>query len=61
MGAPVTSGYSAIQMIRLDDYVMSGEDPFDPRKLTFSQAHGYEELPRPLKLEELNKKARTKL
>ena len=40
---------------------MSGEDPFDPRKHTFSQAHGYEELPEPLKLEEISASARTKL
>ena len=31
----------------------------DPRKLTFSQAQGYEELPQPLKLEELSSEART--
>ena len=40
---------------------MSGEDSRDPRKLTFSQAHGYEELPQPLKLEELSEEARTQL
>ena len=33
----------------------------DPEKLSFSQAQGYEELPAPLKLEELNQKARTKI
>ena len=31
----------------------------DPRKLSFSQAQDYEELPQPLKLEELPRKART--
>ena len=31
----------------------------DPRKLTFSQAQGYEEIPGPLKLEELPRQART--
>ena len=40
---------------------MSGEDSRDPRKLTFSQAYGYEELPGPLQLEELSTEARTKL
>ena len=35
------------------------ETPLDPRNLTFSQAHGYEEIPGPLKLEELPQKART--
>ena len=35
------------------------ETPPDPRNLTFSQAHGYEEIPGPLKLEELPQKART--
>ena len=40
---------------------MSGENALDPRKLTFSQANGYEELPRPLKLGELSKLARVKL
>lgn len=33
----------------------------DPEKLSFSQAQGYEELPAPLKLEELNQEARTKI
>ncbi len=32
---------------------------YDPRKQTFSQAQGYEELPGPLKLEELPREART--
>ena len=41
--------------------VMSNGDAIDRRNLTFSQAHGYEELPQPLKLEELSDKARTKL
>ena len=40
---------------------MRDEDALDPRKLTFSQAQGYEELPQPLKLEELNQEARTQL
>ena len=40
---------------------MSDEDSLDPRTLTFSQANGYDELPQPLKLEELNDSARTKL
>ena len=40
---------------------MNGENTRDPRKLTFSQAYGYEELPQPLKLGELSKEARTKL
>lgn len=33
----------------------------DPRNLTFSQANGYEEIPGPLKLEELSKEARTRI
>lgn len=33
----------------------------DPRTLTFSQAQGYEELPAPLKLEELPRKARIRI
>lgn len=33
----------------------------DPRKLTFSQAQGYEELPGPLKLEQLPPSARTSI
>ena len=40
---------------------MSSRDSLDPRQLTFSQAYGYEELPQPLKLEELNDSARIKL
>ena len=40
---------------------MSGENALDPRKLTFSQANGYEDLPQPLKLGELTDAARTKL
>ena len=40
---------------------MSGEDALDSRNLTFSQAYGYEELPQPLKLEEISDGARTKL
>ena len=39
---------------------MNSENNLDPRKLTFSQAYGYE-LPQPLKLEELSKEARTRL
>ena len=33
---------------------MSGENALDPRNLTFSQAYGYEELPQPLKIEEIS-------
>ena len=33
----------------------------DPRELSFSQAQGYEEIPGPLKLEELPKEARTEI
>lgn len=33
----------------------------DPRTLTFSQAQGYEEIPRPLKLEELPAEARVQI
>ena len=40
---------------------MNGEDAIDRQNLTFSQAHGYEDLPQQLKLEELSKEARTKL
>lgn len=40
---------------------MSGENALDPRNLTFSQAYGYEELPQPLKLEEISDGARTML
>lgn len=40
---------------------MNDERALEPRDLSFSQAHGYEELPQPLKLEELSKEARTKL
>ena len=40
---------------------MNGENTLDPRKLTFSQAYGYEDLPQPLKLGELSREARTKL
>lgn len=40
---------------------MNGESAHDPRNLTFSQAYGYEELPQPLKLEELSIEARTRL
>ncbi len=34
---------------------------YDPRKLTFSQAHGYGDIPGPLKLEELPREARTQI
>lgn len=34
---------------------------YDSKKLSFSQAQGYEELPMPLKLEEINQKTRTKI
>ena len=40
---------------------MKGEPSLEPTKLTFSQAYGYEELPRPLKLEEINRESRVKL
>ena len=40
---------------------MSDANALDPRKLTVSQAYGYEELPRPLKLEELSKEFRLKI
>ena len=40
---------------------MKGELPLDPTKLTFSQAYGYEELPRPLKLGEIDRESRVKL
>lgn len=40
---------------------MKGEPSLDPTKLTFSQAYGYEELPRPLKLEEIDRESRVKL
>ena len=40
---------------------MSGENALDPRTLTFSQAYGYEELPQPLKLEEISDGARARL
>lgn len=33
----------------------------DPRRISFSQAQGHEEIPGPLKLEELSKEARTQL
>ena len=40
---------------------MKGETALDPRKMSFSQAYGYEQLPQPLKLGELSDEARTKL
>ena len=40
---------------------MNVGNTLDPRKLTFSQAYGYEELPQPLRLGELSSEARTKL
>lgn len=40
---------------------MSSDDTLDPKNLTFSQAYGYEELPQPLKLEEIPNQARTGL
>lgn len=36
------------------------ENEFDPTKLSFSQAQGYEPLPRQMKLEELSREARTR-
>ena len=40
---------------------MKGEPTLDPTKLTFSQAYGYEGLPRPLKLGEIDRESRVKL
>ena len=40
---------------------MNTENTLDPRRLTFSQAYGYEQLPQPLKLEELDEEVRTRL
>ena len=40
---------------------MNNENALDPTKLTFSQAYGYEDLPRPLKLGELSQESRAKL
>lgn len=40
---------------------MNSENTLDPRKMSFSQAYGYEQLPQPLKLEELSEEFRTKL
>lgn len=37
------------------------ETPLDPRTSSFSQTQGYEEIPGPLKLEELSKKARIQI
>ena len=39
----------------------AADDFRDPRRLNFSQAHGYEELPAPLQLEELPPAARTQI
>ena len=38
-----------------------GRPHLDPRTLSFSQAQGYEEIPRPLKLSELPKEARKRI
>ena len=40
---------------------MTDNEELDPRRLTFSQAHGYEKVPGPLALGELSKEARIKL
>ena len=40
---------------------MSNSDYIDPKKLSFSQAWGYEKLPSPLKLEEISQEARRHL
>ena len=40
---------------------MTDGEGLDPRNVTFSQAQGYEALPGPLALGEINKEARTKL
>ena len=40
---------------------MADSDALDPRKVTFSQAQGYEKLPGPLALEDLNDYARLEL
>ena len=40
---------------------MTENEELDPRKLTFSQAQGYEEIPGPLALEELSQEARIRL
>ena len=40
---------------------MNDENALDPTKLTFSQAYGYEDLPRQLKLGELSEEIRAKL
>ena len=40
---------------------MADSEPLDPRKVTFSQAQSYEELPGPLALEELSDDARREL
>ena len=50
-GAGVSNGDNAVK----------GEPSLDPAKLTFSQAYGYEELPRPLKLGEIDRESRVKL
>ena len=40
---------------------MKNESSLDPAELTFSQAYGYEELPRPLRLGEIDRESRVKL
>ena len=40
---------------------MSDAESIDPRSLTFSQAYGYEELPKPLALEEISDEARLQI
>ena len=43
------------------DRTRTVEPQYDPRALTFSQARGYEEVPGPLKLEELPREARVQI
>lgn len=44
-----------------DPDTSSAAGNLDPKRLSFSQAQGYEELPAPLKLEELSSEARTQI
>ena len=44
-----------------DPDTSSARGNLDPKRLSFSQAQGYEELPAPLKLEELSDEARTQI
>lgn len=49
------------QVSEKSDVPRTAETVSDPRKLSFSQAHGYEQIPELLKLEELSIEARTRL